>query len=264
MRLEFRDQQVLAEAFLSKVVRRDDLIRLGLFGSVPRCNARLLALSRFGLLGRRSDITGCNLCSPLYFCTAKGVRVAADFIEVSQVEAIESHRRGMTDLSIRHALKSVDLHVQFARERADGKFRFGRWSHEFLCRHDFKLSNGSTFCIKPDGMVELTNGQRKVVAFIEADLGNVSVKKFADKVSRYHTYQDSRAFTDAYRSDSFAVLTVTTNEVRLLNLVRTAHRPNFLFSTWQRISRGLFAGRTWIDGQGKESSLTSGIERVLN
>ena len=263
MRLEERDRQVLSETFLSKIVRRDDLLRLGLFGSVPRCNARLLSLNRCGLLARRNDITGCDLRSPLYLCTAKGVRIAADSIGFSQAEAIETHRRGLTDLSIRHALKCLDLRLQFVRECLDSPYRMIRWASELLCRHDFFLPNGASISMKPDAMVELTNGDRSCLAFIEVDLGNVSIPRFSDKVGRYITYRDSKAFAEVYQADSFVVLTVTSNESRLMNLCSTTDRSNFYFSTWKRLSNGIFGPECWCNTAVRNLDLSAAIKREM-
>lgn len=236
MRLESRDQRVLAETFLSKVVRRDDLIDFGYFSSVPRCNARLLALRSEGLLKTRTELGGMELRAALYQCTSKGVRIAAEVLDISQDEAIEVHRSGIRELAIKHALRCNDLRSRFLKElRASQELRLDGWSQELLCHHEFQVS-GKSVVIKPDGLATLSGQSNIRQLFIEVDLGNASIPKIREKVLRYKTYSSSGAFSEAYDSERFKVLLVTTDERRLSHLQRITVGGALTLTTWKRLA----------------------------
>lgn len=242
MRLEERDRRVLAEIFLSKVIRRDDLIAFGFFTSIPRCNARLLALKQEGLLKSRMELGGMELRAALYCCTSKGVRIAADVLDISQDEAIEIHRSGIRELAIKHALRCNDLRSRFLRELTDeSEVRLASWSQELLCHHEFQVGERTTV-IKPDALAELAgpDGHRHV--FIEVDLGNAAIPKIKEKLHRFQTYADSGAFREAYGADQFSVLLVTTDERRLAHLQRLAMPQTLILSTWKRLAEHGLAG----------------------
>lgn len=236
MRLEDRDRRVLAEVFLSRLARRDDLIALGYFNSVSRCNARLLELRREGLVGLRTQLDGAELRCPLYFCTSKGIRVAADDLGVPLDQALETHRPGMRELAIRHALRCTDLRIRIEHALANSdSAKLRRWSHELLCRHEFETSHGRPVLVKPDALCVVGHQGQDFYVFVEVDLGNASLPRFRDKLARYALYADSGAFADVYPVKTFRVLTVTTEERRLQNLVALSQRREFAFTTWRRM-----------------------------
>lgn len=238
MRLETRDRQVLAEAFASRVIRRDDLIHLGLFSSVVRCNARLHQLKEAGLIAAREELCGLKLRSPFYICTAKGMHVAASGLGLSPTEAVEIHRSNKREATIRHCLRCNDLRTRFISELSGDKAtRLIRWWPELLCRHEFQDRLGQTVVIKPDALAVLLHQSREQQLFIEVDLGNVSLPKFVDKVRRYERYAASGAFADAYGAETFHVLTVTTDEHRLVNLSSQCSGRRYIFTTWRRLSQ---------------------------
>lgn len=236
MRLEDRDRRVLAETFLSKVVRRDDLIDFGYFSSIPRCNARLLALKQEGLLRIRTELGGMELRAALYHCTSKGVRIAADVLDISPDEAIEIHRSGIRELAIKHALRCNDLRSRYIRElTGDSVIQLTSWSQELLCHHEFQVGERTTV-IKPDALAELRGSEGHHHVFIEVDLGNAAIPKIKEKLHRFQTYADSGAFHEAYEADRFSVLLVTTDERRLAHLQRLALPPRLILSTWKRLA----------------------------
>jgi len=260
MRLEPRDRQVLAETFASRVIRRDDLISFGLFGSIGRCNARLLQLRTAGFLKLKTQLNGADLQAPYYSCTALGVRLAAGELNIPAAEAIEIHRAGTRDHTLRHSLSCNDLRSKFRRELGGAtKLKLVEWSPELLCRHEFQSSSGKIVTMKPDALAIVNEGGHDRFIFIEVDLGNVSLSKFEEKVDRYRLYACSRAFTDVYGADSFLVLTVTTDERRLSHLAGIASSIDFIFTTWRRLSQGKVVDPIFANGGFDQQHLMSGI-----
>lgn len=236
MRLVSRDRAILVEAFLSRVVRRDDLISLGHFTSVCRCNARLLALLQAGLLTVREHLSGVRLRSSMYLPTKQGVRIAAEALGISQAEALSAHKGSIRDLTLRHSLRCNDLRLRFVQDlTAKGAPRLEKWSHELLCHHEFIDGSGRTTVVKPDALATLQWQAQAHCVFIEVDLGNASLPKFRDKIDRYLRYARTGAFEQVYGARSFNVLTVTTDERRLASLVRTVPFKGLLFTTWKRL-----------------------------
>ena len=264
MRLERRDRLVLAEAFLSRVIRRRDLIGLGHFSSIGRCNARLLALKGGGYLVARTELGGVSMSAPIYMCTARGVRIAAEESGIAPEEAIETHRMGLRDLAVRHALRCCDLRLQFLRDsRSESGIDLSRWSHEILCHHEFSTEWGNRIVMKPDGLAVLQCGHREHFLFIEADLGNAALPKMREKFSRYDRYAASGAFSEAYGADGFAVLTVTTDERRMQNLLAIAQGPQYLFSTWRRLEAQSLYGNSLASGDGSFNSMRYWMEGTV-
>lgn len=253
MRLEARDRQVLAETFLSKVIRRDDLISFGYFTSVPRCNARLLALREEGLLKARTELGGMELRATLYHCTAKGVRIAAEELDMSADEAIEIHRAGIRELAIKHALRCSDLRRHFSG-CSSSTFRLENWSQELLCHHEFQV-NAKTVVVKPDALAVLDVSGQKRHVFVEVDLGNAALPKIREKLSRYLVYDGSGAFAEAYTANTFSVLSVTTDERRLAHLRVLSTLSSFYFTTWKRIGAEGVGGAIYTTAAGDHVSL---------
>lgn len=243
MRIERRDRQIIGDVFLSRVLRRDDLIRLGYFTSIPRCNSRLLALKQEGLLKARSLVSGVALRAPIYQCSARGVRIAADELGIPAAEAIEIHRAGASDTVLRHALRCSEIRIRLVQDlREPGPVQFLDWSHELLCHHEFVTASGRSVTVKPDGLVVVAAHGKEKHIFVEADLGNAALPKFQQSVARYQQYLSSGAFCEAYGPSTFTVLVVTTDERRLAHMRQLGQVPWLAFTTWKRLAADSLAG----------------------
>ena len=103
-------------------------------------------------------------------------------------------------------------------------------SAESECRDQYEWrpagSQGAfrTEIVKPDGYFRLAppGPQAHYDAFVELDLGHVSARVFQAKLEAYARYRKVGAFRQAYGSDRFAVLTVTTGRKRMQNLLLLA------------------------------------------
>ena len=84
--LQERDRRLLAELNVMRVADREQAQTAGGFGSVTRVNARLLALTRAGLLRRFFIGTSGTGQKALYTLSASGAQVVGANKEIQRVE----------------------------------------------------------------------------------------------------------------------------------------------------------------------------------
>lgn len=252
MRLEARDRQVLAETLLHRVIRRDDLLALRLFTSIPRCNARLGGLVAADLLRSHREISGISLQAPFYSCTSPGIEIAAETLGIDTEGRKMLSRSRLRDQAIRHALKCLDLHVKFLRDLSCGPCRLVQWAPELLCHHQFAARN-IQITIKPDALALVASPALHHL-FIEVDLGNVAMTRLAEKLRKYAVYEHSGAFKDVYGMDRFVVVFVTTDERRLAAIRSLRYPGQLLASTWTRLARPI-TDAVWTNGEGDQGEL---------
>ncbi|HVT12579.1 MAG TPA: replication-relaxation family protein [Fimbriimonadaceae bacterium] len=248
--LQPRDEALVAEVFLHRVMSRDQAIGLGFFGSVTRANTRLLTLTRAGLLKRveRAPEMGGQF---LYRAGEASAPLLARRLDADQ----SSVRRLLvppSPLCLTHMLRVLDLRLAFVRAAARGEFQIVRWLPELLCRHEFETKSPRGIwqrnILKPDGYIELQGWGGVSCIFVEVDLGHVSSARFAEKLAAYRTYLETGIFQEAYGRETFAVLVVTTGPRRLEHLrpaTGQADAPPALFTTFQDIEALGVAGQIW-------------------
>lgn len=251
IRIQDRDLALVKDVFLHRVARRDDLIGLGHFASIARCNQRLGQLVRAGWLRRIDTVNGLITQQGLY---APGT-AAATFLQQSLDMPTEEVARQCTahegPLLVEHSLRVLDFRLRLEREARAATVEIEEWLCEPECLHEFayKPSRGagwSSVVMKPDGFFRAGAGSRRREFFVEIDLGHVSLPRFEEKLKRYDCYLNSGAFSEVYDSSVFSVLTVTVGERRLAHLAALpAASFDHLVATWHRTEcEGLF-GSGW-------------------
>lgn len=243
IRIQDRDLALVRDVFLHRVARRDDLIGLGHFASIPRCNQRLAQLVRSSWLRRIETVNGLITEQGLY---APGT-AAASFIRQSLDLPAEEVARCCTPhegpLLVEHSLRVLDFRLQLERDARVTGVEIEEWLCEPECLHEFAFRSGrgagwSSVVMKPDGFFRIGGGG----FFVEIDLGHVSLPRFEQKLKRYDCYHDSGAFAEAYDANEFSVLTVTVGERRLSHLAALpAGSFDHLVTSWRRLqSDGVF------------------------
>jgi len=243
LRLQKRDLELVRTVFLHRIVRRDDLLKLGFFRSVGRCNQRLSELVQAGWLRRVEGINGVTNHQSLYAAgkaSSSHLRIALDL----PIEEVNRHcRTNEGPLLVEHALRTLDFRVRIQQGAENHLLHLEEWLCEPECLHEFHMTSGPSkswekVVIKPDAFFRL-NGKAH---FLEVDLGNVSLPRYDQKLNRYRKYAQCGAFADAYGVDRFAVLTVTVGERRLDHIAElTCMGFQHLITTWPRIEQyGVF------------------------
>jgi len=254
--LRARDRSLLLDLFLHRVVSRDQIIALGHFMSVPRCNNRLRRLLDHGYVRRYSHAARGSGSQALYCLGRTSAPVVARILDLALLEVKSQVERDAPTMFLEHTLGLVDLRIEFDRTAVRMELTDYDWLPEPLCRHEYSVRHAGTwvkYVIKPDAYACWNcNGETKA-SFIELDLGHVSEQAFQRKVEAYRRYLADGVFAEAYGLDSFTVLTITTGKRRLHNLVsrtNSSGKPKFLFTTRAELVGNGLEACPWFNGDG--------------
>ena len=261
IRIQERDRRLTRDAFLYRVVRRDDLVSLGHFGSVPRCNYRLKQLVGAGWLRRIESVNWLTIHQGLYAPGTAAARYLVQCLDVPHEEVARQCTAHEGPLLVEHSLRVLDFRLLLSKEAPQAKVVVEDLLCECECLHEFTFKDHpsvpwSQVVMKPDGYFRACHLGNGYDFFVEIDLGHVSLPRFEQKLCRYEKYVRSGAFSDAYGSREFTVLTVTTGERRLGHLAELPH-PSFdhFVTSWSRIvSKGIFKCH-WTDNSSSLISL---------
>lgn len=209
--IQSRDLVLLAQLWIMRVADRDQLMIASGFHSITRINARLLALTRAGLL-RRFFIGFGGGRKALYAISAK----AAQLIE----KPLRGPRRGRdelvaADFSVIHQLTINDVYcsVKFRTIPVPG-VAFMNWMG-----FPELVVDGSRLI--PDGYVEFSTPTGRDAAFVEVDLGNENLTVWKEKAKRYFQFAKSGEFARKFSRHHFRVF-VLTHSIRRTHTIRAA------------------------------------------
>jgi hypothetical protein len=236
MVIQERDRHLLSELAVMRVIDREQTKVVAGFGSTTRANARLLALTRAGLLRRFFLGTVAGGAKALYALSEKGARLVG-------VPASGPRRREdealVADFFIQHQLATNDVYcaLKYGKRTPEG-IAFHRWM-------GFPKRPAPGLRVIPDGYVELQTQSGIVAAFLEVDLGHERLRVWRDKVWNYLDMAVSGNFEREFQQKRFRVLVVADSERRLdaiREVVLAATDKIFWFATFESIRRdGIFA-----------------------
>jgi hypothetical protein len=236
MVIQERDRHLLRELAVMRVIDREQAKTVAAFGSTTRANARLLALTRVGLLRRFFLGTMAGGAKALYTLSLKGARlvgVPESGLRRRQDEAV------VADFFIHHqlAINEVYCSLKYAN-RALAGIRFQGWM-------GFPKRPVSGLRLIPDGYVEIETPSGIIAAFIEVDLGHERLRVWQDKVRNYLDLAVTGNFEREFKQRHFRVLVVADSERRvdtIRDVVRLATDKLFWFATFESIRcHGIFA-----------------------
>ncbi|MCC6687201.1 MAG: replication-relaxation family protein [Fimbriimonadaceae bacterium] len=194
MRFTERDIQLVRDLALSFVLSRDQVIELGYFDSVTRCNTRLRELAAVNAVRR---ITTPFHAQSLYIAGTLAGELCGERIERLLADRIGSPR------FLRHALASANVRIALQKRGGTG-WRFEQQLWRTVGRHE----------IRPDGLIVLKGNP----TFIEVDLGHVSGPKFTEKLKGYSLLAGGTTCADLYGFAKGRLLIVTTSPRRARHL----------------------------------------------
>jgi len=238
--IQERDRHLLRELSVMRVVDREQAKLVAGFRSTTRANARLLLLTRVGLIKRFFLGTSGGGMKALYTLSAKGAQL------------VHVPRRGprrkrdavlAADLFTAHQLfvNQIYCTLKYQPIPIPG-VRFARWLSFYE-----PLDGGISLI--PDGYVELSRPDHVVAAFLEVDLGTESMSVWKAKVQNYLRYAVSGVFSERFGKPRFRVLVVTNSERRLRSIrsvVAAATDKIFWFSTFESIHRCGLWSKVWL------------------
>lgn len=236
MVIQERDRHLLRELGTMRVIDREQAKVVAGFGSTTRANARLLALTRAGLLRRFFLGTTAGGAKALYALSEKGARL------VGVPDSGPRRRKDeavVADFFIQHQLATNDVYCALKYStRVPPEITFKRW-------RGFPKQPVPGLRLIPDGYVELETPGGIVAAFLEVDLGHERPRVWQDKVRNYLDLAVTGNFEREFKQSRFRVLVVADSE-RRLQAIRQVVLPLtdkiFWFTTFESIRReGIFA-----------------------
>jgi len=229
IRLQERDGEFLTLLFEQRALTRNQVLDLGLFKSVARCNARLKLLRDARLVKRIPDPLGFLGGIGIYALTKRGL---SHFLSTLSEEARERFIHAparVTENCLKHSLKITDVRIGMQRASSARQFDIEIWLSEHLARHKFAPDDTrpERVLMKPDAFVrfQTLNGDTRTL-FIEVDLGNVSLPRMLERFKAYDAYQHSEAYQEieAYQDATLELAVFTTGSKRLERLKLLAKR----------------------------------------
>jgi hypothetical protein len=234
-----RDLELLRELGVLRVADREQVKIAAGFGSTTRVNARLLALTRAGLL-RRFFLGSGGGRKALYALSLKGAQLA-------QIPYRGPRRRQdetlIADFFVQHQLRvnAVYCGLKFGTIPVPG-VRFVNW----LAFHEPLVAGLSLI---PDGYVELATPTGLDASFIEVDLGHEGLAVWKEKTRHYVQLALSGAYEQRFRQPRFRVLVLANSERRLYSIraaVAGVTQKIFWFAALDAIRGEKFFAPVWL------------------
>jgi hypothetical protein len=237
--LQERDERLLRELGVMRVIDRQQAKWIGGFGSTTRVNARLLGLTRAGLLRRFFIGTEVRGMKALYTLTREGEKLGGG-------TQPGLRRRGnevlVADRFVHHQLHINDIHCLLKyRPIPIPETRFLRWV-------SFREPIDASWTLVPDGYVEIAERERVLAAFLEVDLGSEAPSVWRRKVQAYLGYATGGNARREFGPGQFRALVVTNSPERLTTLratTATLTEKIFWFTTFESIERDGFWSAIW-------------------
>jgi len=235
-----RDMHLFEVLAILGVIDREQAKQIAPFGSTTRANARLLSLTRAGLLRRFHLGTERGGKKALYALSVRG----AALVGVS----IHGPRRRqdqvlVADFFVQHQLAINNLYCAVrCQPIPNPDAQVIRW----LAFHQ-SLDAGSSLI--PDGYFEISSPQGIVASFLEVDMGHEGLKVWKAKIEKYVRYALSGHFTERFGQSRFRVLVVASSERRMHAIRKVAAAATdklFWFTTVDSISRDGCWSSIWL------------------
>lgn len=244
--IQARDRHFLEELAVMRVVDREQAKVVAGFGSTTRANARLLALTRAGLLRRFFlGTTGAGQ-KALYALSAKGAQLAGVPLRAPRRRKDEAL---VADFILQHQLivNEVYCAVKYRPGNVSGVM-FRRW----VAFHEPVLPG---LQLIPDGYAEWQTPMGVLGAFLEIDLGHEGLTVWKKKVSNYLQLAVSGEGERRFSQSRFRVLVITLSEKRsrsILAAVALATQKIFWVATLESIQTNGFFAPVWLRPMGDE------------
>jgi len=244
MVLQERDRRFLTELAVMRVVDRDQAKAAAGFGSITRVNARLLTLTRAGLLRRFFLGTSGAKQKALYTLSAAGGQLIGAAHRGLQRRKDESSMGGAF---VQHQLALNDIYCTLKFQPIPlARASFVRW-----LTWDVPLAPS----LLPDGYLELQTPTGVLAAFVEVDLGTERTAIWVEKVRKYLELARTGDYERRFGQSRFRVLVLANSERRMQSIRKSVAALTeiiFWFSTLNLVRAGGFFRSVWLRPKGDE------------
>lgn len=254
MVLTKRDKRIILAVYENRYMSRNQ-IRSLFFNVTSMTNERLMRLYQHGYLDRLYPPVSFGSTQAVYGLDRKGADLVAKELGI-QKEAINWKKRNakVEFLFLEHTLAISEFRVYLelaVREKNDIEILFWKGQGKSLNDRVKDPDRKSKYLlVTPDAFFGILTPNGKAYFFLEIDLGTESSQKFKKKIIAYRQYWKSGKYQEKYGFKSFRVLTITTSEKRLNNLVATARncgaKGMFIFTTQDLTKPTKIFGKIWL------------------
>ena len=233
--MQARDRKFLQDLAVTRIIDREQAKIIAGFGSTTRANARLLALSRAGLLRRFFLGTTVAGRKALYALSRKGAElVNAPY----RGPRLRNNETLVSNSSVYHQLAINEIYCALRTGTSSiPSTSFDRWI-------SFYEPLAPQLRLIPDGYFEHKTPTGVLACFIEVDLGHEGMKVWKEKVRNYLQLAVSGDFERRFAQSRFQVLVIVNSERRLTwirKVVKASTEKIFWFTTIEAVhSNGLF------------------------
>jgi hypothetical protein len=235
-----RDRHLLSELGVMRIIDREAAKIVAGFRSTRRANARLLQLTRAGLLRQFFIGSVAHGRKAVYTLSRKG----ADLVNASNGGIQRPFGRLVvrdTFVEHRSGINEIYLAVKYRPDlRVEATLR--RW-------HSFHQPISEAARVKPDGYFELASRDNVRGMFVEVDLGTEALTVWQQMASLYVQLAVTGEFRKRFGLPQFRVLIIANSEKRLQNIrsvVAKATDRIFWFATIESIHRDGFWSPIWL------------------
>ncbi|MCZ6774155.1 MAG: replication-relaxation family protein [Proteobacteria bacterium] len=239
-----RDRRLLRELDTLRMIDREQAKVVAGFGSTTRANARLLALTRAGLLRRFFTGTIGGGRKAVYSLAPKGSALIG--VPGKALQRI-SGALMVGERFLEHRMRLNQIYIA-VKHRPIPSARFRRW-----------ISFGGVLSkavpIIPDGYFEIETNDGIQPLFVEVDLGTESHKRWQQKIRAYLQLAMTGEFRRLFDREKFRVLVIALSNRRRKTLRASVSRLTekiFWFSTFDLIHRDGFWSSVWLRPRGEE------------
>ena len=227
--LQDRDQRLLSELAVMRIIDREMAKVVGGFHSTRRANARLLQLTQSGLLRRFFVGSIAHGRKAVYTLSSKGAEIVdAKFGGIHRA----SGRLVVGDLFVQHQTGINDIYLSLKyRPLPDPKLQLRRWL-------TFRQSISEAIKLTPDAYFEISTSDTVRPIFLEVDRGTEALKVWQQKTAYYLQLAVSGEFTQRFRQSQFRVLVVANSQKRLANIKAVVAKSTdkiFWFTTFENM-----------------------------
>ncbi len=256
MRLTKRDRDIVVAVYTHRVLTRRQIKRL-IFekpGAKPSSveyisKRRPRLLYDHGYLDRRRvpvfDKPTSGALPFAYFLDKRGADLIAQVLEIDREDVDWKPKDNkIKPLFLDHTLKLNDVRIAVELAASASGYQLMCWVDERSLRSlrervPDPANPSRTLPLNPDGFFALDLGDRKAMLFVELDQATMTRSRFAKKVRAYQSYRAMGKSWERFKTQNFRVLTVTTGEKRVANLVEATHKAggddHFWFTTFDRV-----------------------------
>jgi len=223
------------------------------------CEKRLLQCVQHGYLERHEQLVKRSQGSKdyIYLLSPKGVRLLAEWLGLPRSE-LPYYTYDPERKSFEHLLERNNFWICLKLACDKNSITVVEWLTENHFKRDplkipaayfARTGNQKSESVKlePDDYIHLFDGKDRLHRFVEIDLGGETTislrdryKSWKQKIERYLAYHKSGEYTKRFDSRGMVVLTVTTSQERLANLIRATEaaggEQRFWFTTFEKVT----------------------------